>query len=90
MLEAVTGKKRDTWLVQTVGGLVAAIGAALLVGAREAPSRALRTLGIASAAVLGAVDLYFAGKRQISPVYFGDAAVEAALIGHGSRANDRQ
>jgi hypothetical protein len=78
--EAVTGRKRDKWLVQTIGGLIAAVGGALLVGASERPSRSLRTLGVASAAVLGAADLYFAGKGRISPVYFGDAAVEAGLI----------
>jgi hypothetical protein len=78
--EAVTGKKRDTWLVQTMGGLIAAAGAALLVGAFEKQSRSLRTLGIASAAALAAADLVFAGKGRISPVYFGDAAVEAGLI----------
>ena len=36
--EAVTGRKRDRWLVQTVGGLIAAIGASLLVAARK-PAR---------------------------------------------------
>lgn len=79
--ERITGKKRDKWLVQTIGGLITAVGAALLVGARERQrSRALTTLGIASAAALGAADVYFAGKRRISPVYFADAAVEAAVI----------
>lgn len=79
--EAVTGKKRDGWLAQTTGGLIAAVGAALLVGAVDKErSRALMTLGIASAATLAAADIIFAGKGRISPVYFGDAAVEAALI----------
>ena len=89
--EAVTGKKHDGWLAQTVGGLIAAVGASLVVGAferrgraasgaSERPSRSLYTLGIASAATLAAADIYFAGKGRISPVYFGDAVVEAALI----------
>jgi hypothetical protein len=78
--EAVTGRKRDKWLVQTIGGLIAAVGGALLVGATEKPSRALRTLGIASASVLTVADMYFAGKGRISPIYFGDAAVESGLI----------
>jgi hypothetical protein len=78
--EAVTGKKQDAWLAQTVGGLIAGIGAALLVGASERRSRSLVTLGIASAATLAAADIIFAGKGRISPVYFGDAVVEAALI----------
>ena len=79
--EAVTGRKRDKWLVQTIGGLIAAVGGALLVGAFERRrSRSLRTLGIASSAALAASDVYFAGKGRISPVYFADAAVEATLI----------
>jgi hypothetical protein len=79
--EAVTGKKRDGWLVQTVGGLIAAVGAALIVGAVDKErSRSLMTLGIASAAALATADIVFAGKGRISPVYFGDAAVEAGLI----------
>jgi hypothetical protein len=79
-LEAVTGRKRDDWLVQVTGGLIAVVGAALVVGAFERRTRALRTLGIASAAALGAADVYFAGKGRISPVYFADAVVEGALI----------
>jgi hypothetical protein len=71
--EAVTGPKADTWLAQTVGGLIAAVGLALLVDESK-------TLGIASASSLGAADAYFAGKGRISKVYLADAAVEAALI----------
>jgi energy-converting hydrogenase Eha subunit E len=78
--EAVTGPKRDRWLVQTVGGLIAAVGTALIAGAFERKSRSLTILGIASAASLGLADLYFAGKRRISPVYLADAAAEAALV----------
>ena len=78
--EAVTGKKRDKWLVQSMGGLIAAVGVGLLVAAREPRSRAIRTLGIASSTALAVADVYFAGKGRISPVYFGDAAIEAGLI----------
>jgi hypothetical protein len=79
--EAVSGKKRDTWLVQTTGALIAAIGCALVVGAFERTgSRAVKTLGIASAATLGAADLYFVSTGQIPRVYLGDAAAEAAAI----------
>lgn len=78
--EAVTGKKRDTWLVQTTGALIAAVGAALVVGAFERRSRTGKVLGIASAAALGAADLVFVGTGRISRVYLGDAAAEAAAI----------
>jgi hypothetical protein len=79
--EAVSGKKRDTWLVQTTGALIAAVGCALLAGAFERRrSTAVKTLGIASAATLGAADLYFVATGQIPRVYLGDAAAEAASI----------
>jgi hypothetical protein len=79
--ERVTGRKRDKWLVQTTGGLIAAVGGALVVGAFDRQrSRSLATLGVASAAALGLADVYFAGKGRISPVYFGDAAIEAVMI----------
>lgn len=77
--EAVTGPKKEPWLVQTTGALIAAIGVALLVGARER-GRTVKTLGIASALVLGGADLFFGLRRRISPVYLGDAVAEAALI----------
>lgn len=79
--EAVTGKKRDTWLVQTVGGLLAAVGGALLVGAfEERRSRSLVTLGVTAATVLATADVYFTAKGRISPIYLADAVVEAAMI----------
>src|SRR3954470_3170999 len=36
--EAITGRKRDRWLVKTVGGLIAVVGASLAVGAFEETS----------------------------------------------------
>jgi hypothetical protein len=79
--EAVSGKKRDTWLVKTTGALIAAIGCALVAGAFERRrSKAVKTLGIASAATLGAADLYFVATGQIPRVYLGDAGAEAAAI----------
>jgi hypothetical protein len=79
--EAVSGPKTDKWLVRTTGGLIAAVGAALLVGAFERHrSRALTVLGIGSAFALAAADVIFVGKRQIPRVYLADAAAEAAAI----------
>jgi len=78
--EKVTGPKRDKWLVRTLGGLIAAVGAALLVGAFEKkPSRAVEVLGIGSALALGAADIVFSLGGRISKVYLGDAAVEGAV-----------
>ena len=79
--EAVTGPKVDKWLVRTLGGLIAAVGATLIVGAFERrPSRALRVLGIGSAIALGAADVIYSAQHRISKVYLGDAAAEGALV----------
>jgi hypothetical protein len=78
--QAVAGKKTDTWLVQTTGALIAAVGAALVAGAFEKRSRALGVLGIASAVALGAADVLFVAKRRIPRVYLADAAAEGAAI----------
>ena len=79
--EAVTGPKVDKWLVRTMGGLIAAVGASLIAGAYEPrTARAVRVLGIGSAAALGIADILYAVRGRISKVYFGDAVAEAALI----------
>lgn len=81
--EAVTGPKVDKWLVRTVGGLVAAVGAALVVGSldpRTSSSKALRILGIGSALALASVDIIYASRGRISKVYFADAAAEGAVV----------
>ncbi len=78
--EAVTGPKRDDWLVKTTGGLIAAIGAALLAGARGREHRALRWLGIGSATTLAMADLGYAPQGRISRIYLADALVEAGVV----------
>ncbi len=79
--EAVTGPKHDRWLAQTTGGLIAAVGVALITGAFDhEESRALRLLGIGSALALGAADLVFTARGRISKVYLADAAAEGAAI----------
>src|SRR3954471_24159468 len=79
--EAITGPKRERWLVKTMGLFIAAVGAALGVGARRSGSLSRETavLGAASAAALCACDLVYVAKRRISPVYLLDAVVEGAF-----------
>src|SRR5688572_20831360 len=77
--EAVTGPKVDKWLVRTFGGLVSAVGAALIAGAFEKPSRAIKLLGIGSAVALATADLVYSLRGTISKVYLGDAAAEGAV-----------
>jgi uncharacterized transporter YbjL len=79
--EAVTGPKRDWWLVQTVGALVTVIGGALISGAvqrRESPE--LVGVAAGSATALAAIDVVYVARRRISPSYLGDAAVELAVV----------
>jgi hypothetical protein len=76
-LEAVTGPKVDRWLVRTVSGLMVANG---VVQLRAEPSldgvTAARRIGMGTALVLGAVDLYYGGRHRISRVYLLDALLE--------------
>jgi hypothetical protein len=78
--EAVTGPKTDKWLVKTLGGLIAAVGGAIVVGGSER-TRMLPLLGAGAAAALGAADVVYVAKKRISPVYLFDAVVEAGLVG---------
>ena len=73
----VTGPKTDTWLVQTVGGLLAVFGIALLLVSRRPRIEAeWRFLGAAVPLVLAAVDIIFVVRDVIPPIYLADAAVE--------------
>ena len=86
--EAVTGPKQDKWLARTMGGLIAAVGAALIAGSFERrPSRALQVLGIGSALALGAADVIYSTRRTISKVYLGDAAAEGAIVAGWAATN---
>jgi hypothetical protein len=80
--EAVTGPKMDGWLVKTLGGLITAVGTALLVAEVEGSSsrKALRGLGIGSAVALGLADGVYACKGRISRVYLLDLLAEAAIV----------
>lgn len=78
---AVTGPKTDLWLVKTVGAVLAVIGAVLIVAGRgDEVTSAIALLAAGSAAALACVDVIYAARRVISPIYLADAAAEAALI----------
>lgn len=78
---AVTGPKTDLWLVKTVGLVLAVIGLALLVaGACSEVALPVVILATGSAAALAAVDVIYAVKKVIAPVYLLDAVLEAAII----------
>ena len=79
--QKVTGPKTDLWLVKTVGTLLIAIGAGLILAAANGQfDPGLVLIAIASAAALLAIDLIYVSKRIISPVYVLDATAELGLI----------
>ena len=78
---AVTGPKRDVWLVKTVGVIVAAIAVSIgVAAARHEFTAATFVLAVGAAAALGAVDVWYAGRGVISKIYLADAVVEVGLI----------
>jgi hypothetical protein len=82
LFERVTGPKLEWWLVQTVGGLVAVIGGALVsAGARDRVTPEMLGLAAGSAAALAAIDVVYVRRGRISPVYLADAVAEAAALG---------
>ncbi len=89
--ERITGPKVDRWLVKMVGLLAATIGAVLLRGARSDPARPPNVaLAIGAALSFAAVDVVYAGRGRISPIYLGDAVVEVALVAGWRMASREQ
>ena len=83
---AVTGPKRDTWLVKTFGALTASLGAAMLP--RAGADRGTQgQLAVGTALTLAACDVVFVLRRRISPIYLADAAVELALAAAVARTS---
>jgi hypothetical protein len=76
---AVTGAKRDGWLVQTFGALVVALGTVMWPRRTGAARHMQEQLATASAVALIASEIVFTTRRRISPIYLADAALEATL-----------
>ena len=77
---ALTGRKHDTWLVQTFGAFIAAVGAVLVREAQgDTAGDASRRLAIATALTLATAESWFVARRRISPIYLADALVEVGL-----------
>jgi len=89
--EAVTGPKTDKWLVRTVGVLVGVIGGTLVAAAaRRRVTGETAALAVGSAAGLAAIDVVYAARGRISPIYLADAAVEGGLIAAWAAAAGRR
>ena len=85
--EAVTGHKREWWLVQTVGLVVLVVGGTLGSAARAGRvTPEVVGLGAGSAVALGAIDVFHAGRGRISPVYLVDAAFQGVCVAGWLRA----
>lgn len=78
--ELITGRKRDRWLVRTVGLLAAAFGVVLArqAGRRDGPIDP--SAGVASAVAFGLADLTLAAPTQRPLPYLADGLVQAAII----------
>ena len=87
--EAITGRKREPWLVKMVGLLTVVVGG-VLVTDPVGRTRQARRLGVGSALAYAAVDVWYAGvRRRISPVYLLDAFVELSLVAAWARTDLR-
>ena len=79
--EAVTGPKREWWLVQTVGVAVTAVGAGVLgAAARDRLTPEIETIATGCAAGLAAIDVVYVARGRIAPTYLADAAVQVGLL----------
>lgn len=77
----VTGPKEDIWLLYTVSVLITVIGGVLLAaGMRRTVTHEIKWLGIAGAAGLTGIDVYYALTDVIWDIYLLDAVGEVILI----------
>jgi hypothetical protein len=80
--EAVTGPKREWWLVQTVAGLVVTVGVGVLSAAlRGRPSREVLIVAGGSALTLAGIDVVYVSRGRTAPTYLidGSAQIGTAL-----------
>ena len=79
--EAVTGHKREWWLVQTVGAVVLVIGGTVASAAgHDRVTPETLALAAGSAASLAAIDVVYVARRRIAPTYLLDAALQVAFV----------
>lgn len=77
--EAVTGPKRDDWLVKTVGLL--ALGFGGLLARDAARGQADPAVDIAGALPFAAASTWYGGTGRISRIYLLDGVLELAFAG---------
>ena len=77
--EAVTGRKRDRWLVRTVGILAIAFGGLILRSAAQ--PRPDPVPGLSGAAAFGTASLWYWARGRINDAYLLDGLAEATMVG---------
>jgi hypothetical protein len=79
--EVVSGPKTDHWLVRTVALLISLIGLVLLLAAMNKDMGAsIKLLAVGSAAGLAFIEIFYAMRGIIWPIYMLDAIGEVVLI----------
>jgi hypothetical protein len=78
--EALLGKKREHWLVQTVSLLMLAIAAGLGTSVNAVPRPMALTASLAAAG-MGAIGLRYGLSGRISRLYVADALLQYAIAG---------
>lgn len=89
--EAVTGRKREPWLVKTVG-LLTVVAGTVIAADPAGRDGTTRRLAIGTALTYAAVDSWYAGvRRRIRPIYLLDAVAELgfAALWLGRRPHSR-
>jgi len=77
----VTGPKTDLWLVKTVGVLVLASGAAMIVAyTRHNTSPDILLLALGEAFFLLLIDVIYTIKKIIRPIYLADAIIQIGFV----------
>src|SRR5215217_13146 len=88
---AITGRKREGWLVQTFGALIAGTGVVLAQNRSGAARDVQERVAVSAGVALVASDVTFVARRRISPIYLADALLETLLLLaiHGRQADMR-
>ena len=84
--EAVTGPKKDAWMVQTVGAVAVVLGIAAATSDRQ---RSL-VLSVGSTLAFGVTEVAPALRGRIRKVYLLDAGFQSALTLLAMRSASRQ
>lgn len=80
--EAISGNKKDHWLVFTVGLLILSSGLVFLYGAlnRENVTPEIILLSVANTLSFIFIDVYFSWKKVIRKVYLMDGLIEFLIL----------